>query len=196
MYSAIRSLPPVSAVLREVALACGESQPADGKLPGDAHVENRERYAHPGRDSMNEAVLRVSDSIAADFLERRASNRSWVSVVWDATSEMTYWQKPYDLRILPPATWLDVFAGLPVASIQLLDDLELSVRTPCLYNRYAVRAQGFFDAFKGVSRGEPHEYLRQTHALIKRHEMHPTLVQYSGIAQVDQETGLVFVSPV
>ena len=48
MSSAIRSL-PVSAVLREVALASGESQPANGKLPGDAHAADAEAFSGYGR---------------------------------------------------------------------------------------------------------------------------------------------------
>ena len=50
------------------ALALGESLPAIGKLLGHARVETTARYAHPARDSLREAALLVSESIAADVL--------------------------------------------------------------------------------------------------------------------------------
>jgi len=51
------------------ALALGESLPAIGKLLGHARVETTARYAHPARDSVREAALKVSESIAADVLK-------------------------------------------------------------------------------------------------------------------------------
>ena len=51
------------------ALALGESLPAIGKLLGHARVETTSRYAHPARDSVREAALEVSESIAADVLK-------------------------------------------------------------------------------------------------------------------------------
>lgn len=50
------------------ALALGESLPAIGKLLGHARVETTARYAHPARDSVKEAALLVSESIASDVL--------------------------------------------------------------------------------------------------------------------------------
>ena len=49
--------------------ALGESLPAIGKLLGHARVETTARYAHPARDSVREAALMVSESIAADVLK-------------------------------------------------------------------------------------------------------------------------------
>ncbi len=51
------------------ALALGESLPAIGKLLGHARVETTARYAHPARNSVREAALEVSESIAADVLK-------------------------------------------------------------------------------------------------------------------------------
>ncbi|MDE2933870.1 MAG: tyrosine-type recombinase/integrase [Chloroflexota bacterium] len=53
------------------ALALGESLPAIGKLLGHSKVETTARYAHPARDSVREAALKISESIAADLLARR-----------------------------------------------------------------------------------------------------------------------------
>ena len=50
------------------ALALGESLPAIGKLLGHSQVETTARYAHLARDSVREAAVRISDSIAADVL--------------------------------------------------------------------------------------------------------------------------------
>ncbi len=51
------------------ALALGESLPMIGKLLGHTQVETTARYAHLARDSVHEAAVRVSDSIAADILK-------------------------------------------------------------------------------------------------------------------------------
>ena len=50
------------------ALALGESLPMIGRLLGHSQVETTARYAHLARDSVHEAAVRVSDSIAADIL--------------------------------------------------------------------------------------------------------------------------------
>ena len=50
------------------ALALGESLPMIGRLLGHTQVETTARYAHLARDSVHEAAVRVSDSIAADIL--------------------------------------------------------------------------------------------------------------------------------
>ncbi len=52
------------------ALALGESLPAIGKLLGHSQVETTARYAHLARDSVREAAVRISDSIAADAFRR------------------------------------------------------------------------------------------------------------------------------
>ena len=39
-----------------------------GRLLGHSQVETTARYAHRARDSVHEAAVRVSDSIAADIL--------------------------------------------------------------------------------------------------------------------------------
>ncbi len=48
------------------ALALGESLPAIGKLLGHSQVETTARYAHLAQDSVREAAVRISDSIASD----------------------------------------------------------------------------------------------------------------------------------
>ncbi len=50
------------------ALVLGETLPIIAKLLGHAHVETTAHYAHLARDSVHEAVERVTDSIAADIL--------------------------------------------------------------------------------------------------------------------------------
>ena len=50
------------------ALALGESLPAIGRLLGHSRVETTARYAHLGRETVREAALRISDSIASDIL--------------------------------------------------------------------------------------------------------------------------------
>ena len=50
------------------ALALGESLPMIGRLLGHAEVETTARYAHLAEDSVRDAAVRVSDSIAADIL--------------------------------------------------------------------------------------------------------------------------------
>ena len=50
------------------ALALGESLPMIGKLLGHSQVETTARYAHLARDSVQEAAVRIADSIAADIL--------------------------------------------------------------------------------------------------------------------------------
>ena len=50
------------------ALALGESLPMIGRLLGHSEVETTARYAHLAEDSVRDAAVRVSDSIAADFL--------------------------------------------------------------------------------------------------------------------------------
>ncbi len=52
------------------ALALGESLPAIGKLLGHSQVETTARYAHLARNSVREAAVRISDSIAADAFRR------------------------------------------------------------------------------------------------------------------------------
>ena len=52
------------------ALALGESLPAIGKLLGHRQVETTARYAHLAQDSVREAAVRISDSIAADAFRR------------------------------------------------------------------------------------------------------------------------------
>lgn len=50
------------------ALALGESLPMIGRLLGHAVVESTVRYAHLAEDSVRDSAIRVSESIAADFL--------------------------------------------------------------------------------------------------------------------------------
>ena len=50
------------------ALALGESLPAIGRLLGHRRVETTARYAHLGRNTVREAAVRISDSIADDVL--------------------------------------------------------------------------------------------------------------------------------
>ena len=50
------------------ALALGESLPMIGKLLGHSQVETTARYAHLARDSVQEAAVRIADSIATDIL--------------------------------------------------------------------------------------------------------------------------------
>ena len=50
------------------ALALGESLTMIGRLLGHRQIETTARYAHLARDSVHEAAVRVSDSIAADIL--------------------------------------------------------------------------------------------------------------------------------
>ena len=50
------------------ALALGETLPAIGRLLGHSRVETTARYAHLAGDSVREAAIRVSDSIAEDVL--------------------------------------------------------------------------------------------------------------------------------
>ncbi len=50
------------------ALALGESLPMIGRLLGHSELETTARYAHLAQDSVRDAAVRVSDSIAADFL--------------------------------------------------------------------------------------------------------------------------------
>ena len=52
------------------ALALGESLPAIGKLLGHSQVETTARHAHLAQDSVREAAVRISDSIAADAFRR------------------------------------------------------------------------------------------------------------------------------
>jgi len=48
------------------ALALGESLPAIGRLLGHRRVETTARYAHLGRNTVREAAVRISESIAED----------------------------------------------------------------------------------------------------------------------------------
>ena len=50
------------------ALALGESLPMIGKLLGHSQVETTARYAHLARNSVQEAAVRIADSIATDIL--------------------------------------------------------------------------------------------------------------------------------
>ena len=50
------------------ALALGESPPMIGRLLGYTQVETTARYAHLAEDSVRESAVRVSESIAVDFL--------------------------------------------------------------------------------------------------------------------------------
>ena len=50
------------------ALALGEGLPMIGRLLGHSQVETTARYAHLAQDSVRDAAVRVSDSIAADIL--------------------------------------------------------------------------------------------------------------------------------
>ena len=50
------------------ALALGETLPAIGRLLGHSRVETTARYAHLAGDSVREAAIRISDSIADDVL--------------------------------------------------------------------------------------------------------------------------------
>ena len=50
------------------ALALGESLPMIGRLLGHTQVETTARYAHLAQDSVRQSAIRVSDSIAGDFL--------------------------------------------------------------------------------------------------------------------------------
>ena len=50
------------------ALSLGESLPAIGGLLGHARAETTARYAHLSGDTVHEAAIRVSDSIARDIL--------------------------------------------------------------------------------------------------------------------------------
>ena len=52
------------------ALALGEGLPMIGKLLGHTQVETTARYAHLAQDSVREAAVRVSDSIAADMIKQ------------------------------------------------------------------------------------------------------------------------------
>lgn len=51
-------------------LALGKNLPAIGKLLGHRQVETTVRYAHLAQDSVREAAVRISDSIAADAFRR------------------------------------------------------------------------------------------------------------------------------
>ena len=55
------------------ALALGESLPVIGKLLGHTQVETTTRYAHLAQDSVREAAVRISDSIAVDILKEYRS---------------------------------------------------------------------------------------------------------------------------
>ena len=57
------------------ALALGEGLPMIGKLLGHTQVETTARYAHLAQDSVREAAVRVSDSIAADILRGYRSGK-------------------------------------------------------------------------------------------------------------------------
>ncbi|MDE0050902.1 MAG: tyrosine-type recombinase/integrase [Rhodospirillales bacterium] len=50
------------------ALALGEPLPMIGKLLGHTKIQTTARYAHLAMDSVREAAVEVSDSIAADIL--------------------------------------------------------------------------------------------------------------------------------
>ncbi|MXY33015.1 MAG: site-specific integrase [Boseongicola sp. SB0664_bin_43] len=50
------------------ALALGESLPMIGRLLGHTNLETSARYAHLAHDSVKDSAVRVSESIAADFL--------------------------------------------------------------------------------------------------------------------------------
>ena len=50
------------------ALALGETLPAIGRLLGHSRVETTARYAHLADDSVRQAAIRISDSIADDIL--------------------------------------------------------------------------------------------------------------------------------
>ena len=50
------------------ALALGETLPAIGRLLGHSRVETTARYAHLAGDSVRQAAIRISDSIADDVL--------------------------------------------------------------------------------------------------------------------------------
>ena len=58
------------------ALALGESLPMIGRLLGHTQVETTARYAHLAKDSVHESAVRVSDSIAADILDRHSGGAS------------------------------------------------------------------------------------------------------------------------